>query len=70
MLKTVNSLILRFVYIGEVCAQKCQQQQHVIVTTIIALANINDPILCRATQGGQGKYKSDCGVSMLPAFSP
>jgi hypothetical protein len=36
--------MLRLVYIGEVCTQKQQQQQHATVTTVLALANRNDPI--------------------------
>ncbi len=60
-----------FVYIGEVLYPNMSATvARYSLNTVLALANINHPILCRATQGGQGKYKSDCGVSMLPAFSP
>ncbi len=35
---------LQGIYIGKVCREKHQQQQHGTVTAVLALANRNDPI--------------------------
>jgi hypothetical protein len=56
-IQTKGLPLLRLLYIGEVCTQKHQQQQHVTITTALALANRNDPI-CVAHR--YRKTKIDC----------
>jgi hypothetical protein len=68
----VHYFILRFIYIGEVCAQKCQWYRDTILASLLALANLGGTTQIGSfifQSLGQGKQGGQYRVMISLMFS-